>query len=46
MFDYGGKHLKTDHFQLGILLETLFKCHMWLESVALLEYLLCLNDNF
>ena len=43
-FDYGGMHLKTDHFKLRASLETLFKLHMKLESVVLLEYLMCLND--
>ena len=43
-FDYGGMHLKTDHFKLRASLETLFKLHMKLESVVLLEYLICLND--
>ena len=45
IFEYGGMYLKTDHFKLGVPLETLAKYHMQLESVVLLEYLLCLNDN-
>ena len=28
IFEYGGMHLKTDHFKLGASLETLFKRHM------------------
>ena len=42
--EYGGMSLKTDHFKLAVLLKTLFKCHMQLESVVLSAYLLCLND--
>ena len=45
MFEYHGTYLKTDHFKLGVSLETPFKYHMQLESVVLLEYLLCLNEN-
>ena len=36
-FDYDGMHLKTDHFKLRASLETLFKLHMKLESIVLLE---------
>ena len=28
IFEYGGTHLKTDYFKVGVVLETLFKCHM------------------
>ena len=28
IFEYGGTHLKTDHFELGVSLETLFRYHM------------------
>ena len=45
IFEYGGMHLKTDHFTLGVSLETLFKSHIQLGIVVLLEYLLILNDN-
>ena len=38
-------HLKINYFKLRVSLETLFKCHMQLESVVLLEYLLCLKYN-
>ena len=38
-------HLTTDHFKLGVSLETLLKCHVQFESIALLEHLLCFNYN-
>ena len=44
IFEYGGTQLKTERFHLGVLLETFFKCHMYLENVVLLKYL-CLNGN-
>ena len=28
IFEYGGTHLKIDHFRLGVSLDTIFKCHM------------------
>ena len=36
-------HLTTDHFKLGVSLETLLKCHVQFESIALLEHLLFFN---
>ena len=45
IFECVSTHLKTDHFKLGVLLETFFQFPMKLEGFVLLEYLLCLNDN-
>ena len=33
MFEYGGIHLKTDHFKFSVSIETLFKCYIQLESL-------------